>query len=134
MISPNFNIVDVKDQFKANLPECFDMFGNHYSDEDVERMAKKLWDEFGVDIICDVESVFNGCPDFTDEYERSIAVLTEYVKKLKEIHTFETNNNDYSIERYWADIVRVAMMENAQSLFNAKGPCDYYGELIEEED
>jgi hypothetical protein len=83
-----------------------------YNDDILDKRAEALWQEYGDDIIEYIVGYFgqNTSNHITEDAEISSGnPITEYA---------------------WFILMSEAMQANAESLFDADGPCDIYGELI----
>ena len=128
MISPNFNIRPVKDVFKEVLPKCYDMLSIDYDDQIIERNAENLWSEYGNDIMEWMEGFF-GIFYWDEEYSVAMTVMENYIAMLESQNKIG-NHIEISVEDWWAELIQEAMMANAENLFDAEGPLNFYGEPL----
>ena len=89
-----------------------------YNDDDtLDKNAETLWEEYGDDIIEYIVGYFgNWFEQYFDITEATI--ISVEVPFLCEL------------DDPWCKLMCEAMQANAESLFDAEGPCDIYGELI----
>ena len=117
------------EQFKACLVDCYDNHEIQYNDEIIEKNAKKLWDEYGEDILMHIEGHL--CPEVSIDWDSDLDIYAGLLKQ----YIIETKCNltvvsewKVTFEEYWKELMMEAMEANAEGLFETDGSCNIYGE------
>lgn len=118
-------LLSVKEQFKQNLPVCYNVFGIHYTNKSINEEVEELWESYGDDIMAFLDGIF---PENWEAEGEPLKLVNDEYKKFVRTNT----GPSLTIEEWWSNLVREAMMANAENLFNEEGPCDFNGKLMED--
>ena len=89
-----------------------------YNDDILDNNAEALWKEYGDDITEYIVGYFgNGFDQYFDITAATIIPV-------------DVPYDVYELDHPWCELMCEAMQANAESLFDAEGPCDIYGELL----
>ena len=127
IVTKNFTCKSPFQQFQDCLPHCYDMHNISYNEEILNERSKTLWREYSEDILAWLDGeIMDSDLNWNSEIEICKALLGRYVE---DIMAYSETNKNLTFESWWKELMMLAMEDNAQTLFNAEGPCDIYGEL-----